>query len=107
MMKIIVDEWADQKIQYTALYIQSMFGVKARMEFQQDFHRIIKLLRDNPNLGPVESALEEAPTTYRSIVVNRLNKIIYWINNGVIEIVDFGDTRMEPESLARQLCNRK
>ena len=40
---------------------------------------------------------------YRSIVVNRLNKIVYWINDDVIEIVDFWDTRREPVAQAKQV----
>lgn len=39
----------------------------------------------------------------RSIVVNRLNKIVYWINGDVIEIVDFWDTRREPKKQAEQV----
>ena len=61
-----------------------------------------RLLEWNPNLGPAEPYLADAPVLYRSIVVNRLNKIIYWINDDVIEIVDFWDTRREPTAQAEQ-----
>jgi hypothetical protein len=38
-----------------------------------------------------------------SIVVNRLNKIVYRIVDDLIEIADFWDVRREPESLAKQV----
>jgi plasmid stabilization system protein ParE len=102
-MRIIVDERADEKIQETAKYILEMFGRKARQGFRREFHRVVKLLSKNPNIGPAEPFLADAPVMYRSIVVNRLNKIVYWINDDVIEIVDFWDTRREPEAQAKQV----
>ena len=47
--------------------------------------------------------MANATIEYRSIVVNRLNKIVYWINNDDIEIVDFWDTRREPIAQAEQV----
>jgi hypothetical protein len=47
--------------------------------------------------------LANATIEYRSIVVNRLNKIVYLINNDDIEIVDFWDTRREPIAQAGQV----
>ena len=99
-MKIVVDERAAQKIEKTAQYIQEEFGRKARRDFVQALRDIVKLLCQNPNMGPSEPYLVDAPVMYRSIVVNNLNKMIYWINGEVIEVVDFWDTRREPENQA-------
>lgn len=101
-MKIKVENEAKKKILRTARYIQTQLGAEARMDFRDEVHRVVKLLRSNPNLGPVESLLSDAPVPYRSVVVKHLNKIIYWINNDVIEVVDFWDCRREPKKQAKE-----
>jgi plasmid stabilization system protein ParE len=101
-MRIIVEDEAKKKIMRTARYIQNQFGVEARVEFRNEIHRIVKLLSNNPLLGPLEPLLEDAQVPYRSIVVKHLNKFVYWINNDVIEIVDFWDCRREPKKQAEQ-----
>ena len=53
------------------------FGKNARLKFRHEIAHVSQLLLQNPNLGPAEPYLADAPVLYRSIVVNRLNKIIY------------------------------
>ena len=66
-------------------------------------YSIEKLLVNNPQLGAIEPLLADLPVVYRSIVVNRLNKLVYWINEDTIEIVAFWDTRREPKEQAAKL----
>ena len=106
-MRIKVEDEAKKKILQTARYIQKQFGTDARVDFRNEIHLIVKLLRVNPNLGPAEPLLADAPVQYRSIVVKRLNKIVYWINSDVIEIVDFWDCRREPKKQAEQTIAHK
>ena len=101
-MRIKVEDEAKKKILRTARYIQKQFGTEARVDFRNEVHRVVKLLRSNPNLGPVEPLLAKAPVQYRSIVVKRLNKMVYWINGDAIEVVDFWDCRREPKNQAEQ-----
>ena len=42
------------------------------------------------------------PLTYRSVIINGLNKMVYRVDGNIIYIVDFWDTRREPVSLASQ-----
>lgn len=104
-MRIIIDDHVNQIIKDTALYIKSEFGNTARQEFIHEFRRVVKLLGDNPKIGSSKPLLEGAPVLYRSIVINHLNKLIYWINNDVIEIVDLWDTRREPYNQALNLID--
>jgi plasmid stabilization system protein ParE len=101
-MRIKVEDEAKKKILRTARYIQNQFGKEARVEFRNEIHRVVKLLSSNPLLGPLEPLLADAPVPYRSIVVRHLNKFVYWINNDVIEIIDFWDCRREPKKQAEQ-----
>ena len=102
-MRIFVHDIVKEKIRKTSRYIQASFGKKARLKFRHEIAHVSELLLQNPNLGPVEPYLADTPVLYRSIVVNRLNKIIYWINDDVIEIVDSWDTRREPMAQAGQM----
>ena len=40
--------------------------------------------------------------SYRSIIINGLNKLVYRIDDDIIHIVDFWDTRREPKNQASQ-----
>lgn len=56
-------------------------------------------------VGSMEPLLSNRPMAYRSVVINKLNKMIYYISNtdDVIYIVDFWDTRCEPNAQAAQV----
>lgn len=57
----------------------------------------------NPHLGAIEPLMAHRAMTYRSIVVNRLSKIVYRIVEDHIEIADFWDTRREPVAQAAKV----
>ena len=94
---------AKVSLRQTARYIRDQFGDKSSKEFLRDVFQKEKLLRDNPHLGPIEPLLADLPSAYRSIVVDRLNKIVYRIVDDYIEIADFWDVRREPQMLTKQL----
>ncbi len=68
-----------------------------------DIYHVVPLISRFPHLGKEEPLLEGAPVVYRSIVIGRLNKIIYHINSNIIEIVTVWDTRREPKKLTEGL----
>lgn len=106
-MTIKVADEAKKKILRTAKFIKDKFGKETYTDFRNEIHVIRKLLRENPEIGPKEPLLSDAPVTYRSIVINRLNKLVYWNNDDIIEFVDFWDCRREPKRQADQLLNPK
>lgn len=102
-MKVRVTKRARAQLRQTKDYIQTHFGLQTASDFIQKVRRVYKLLISNPNMGPVEPLLDNRSVTYRSIVVNRLNKMVYYIHDDVIEIVAFWDTRREPKEQAGQV----
>lgn len=102
-MKIIILTLPKQRIRNTARYIHKEFGQASRAKFIAEVNRIVYLLRENPKLGPIEPYLEGASVPYRSIVIKKLNKLIYWVHDDVIEIVDFWNNRQNPETQAGRL----
>ncbi|MCR5039467.1 MAG: type II toxin-antitoxin system RelE/ParE family toxin [Bacteroidales bacterium] len=101
-MKVMMTGFARQQFRKTAKYINGKFGKKSRDNFLQQVQRTKQLLGDNPYIGPEEPLLTDGSTSYRSVVVNHLNKMVYRILNDYIEIADFWDCRREPESQAEQ-----
>ena len=102
-MKVKVTKQARAQLRQKSNYIRYTFGLRPSSEFVQKVRRAYKLLVSNPFLGPVEPLMADRPVQYRSIVINRLNKMVYYINDDVIEIVAFWDTRREPKQQADQI----
>jgi len=103
MMTVRWSPGAKTALDEATSFIEREFGVKARTRFKLEVRRINNLLKTNPNIGQIEPLLADRLTTYHSIVVNRLNKMVYRIMEDHIEIADFWDVRREPKSLANQI----
>ena len=105
MMRIVITDKADARVQATAEHIEEEFGRKAERKFKAKFREAIRLLKDNPYLGPVEPLLADRTQTYRSVVVAKLNKMVYYVEDDdkIIYVVAFWDCREEPATLARQV----
>lgn len=103
MMKVRWSPDAKERMDETADFIQEYFGLKSKMRFKKEVRRVNDLLKSNPYLGPVEPLLEDLPSEYRSIVVNHLNKMVYYVKDDTIHIADFWDTRREPQNLSQRV----
>ena len=101
-MKVTTLTPARQAIRQTARYINREFGRQSKDEFLQEVRKTRALLAANPYLGPVEPLMADRATTYRSVVVTKVKKIVYRITDDRIEIVDFWDVRREPNVQAQQ-----
>ena len=47
--------------------------------------------------------IRDRTIAYRSVIVNGLSKMVYYIKDDTIRIVAFWDTRQEPEAQAAKL----
>ena len=102
-MKVIWMPFAQNEVRKTARYINKEFGKESRDQFINEVRNISRLLGENPNLGRPEPLLADYTKMYRSYVMNHLNKIIYWIADDQIEIVDLWDVRRDPITLTKQV----
>ena len=102
-MKVIWIPFAQNEVRKTARYINKEFGKESRDQFISEIRNISRLLGENPNLGMPEPLLADYTKMYRSYVMNHLNKIIYWIAEDRIEIVDLWDVRRDPNTLKNQI----
>ena len=102
-MKVSWSKKAGDAVVQTSVYILDKFGPKASEEFLQEVQHVSDLLESNPCLGPVEPLLAQKSKPYRSVVLNHLNKIVYYIKGDNIRIAAFWDTRREPKAQADRL----
>ena len=86
-----------------ATYIFRRFGLRHAERFMEQVDEKVSIIMQNPNMGTVDSLFEERPLEYRSVVINRLSKLVYRYDNNTIHIVAFWDTRQEPKKQANQV----
>ena len=123
-MKILWHKRAVAQLYQVEEYVLRDFGERIRQEFMDEVEQVVLSLAETPTLVSVTSSnqveqvvlsLAETPTmgkidplfahrkqTYRSIIVRRKNKIVYYIKDDTINIAAFWDTRREPKNQARQ-----
>jgi len=86
----------------TASYILHEWGLSALRKFKENTEDIQNQIIEFPSLGKVEPLLADRNRLYRSIVLTRQNKIIYYIQDDTVYIVGFWDTRREPKKQAKK-----
>lgn len=101
-MKIKWNSSAKADMRQVARYVNKRFGRKARQEFMQRVKDVEKRIATQPNIGPIDPLYADRPLTYRSVIINGLNKMVYRVDGDIIYIVDFWDTRREPVGQAAQ-----
>ncbi len=102
-MKLKWDSRAKEAKSQIAAYIRREFGIRRVKQFRQDVDQAAKQLLNSPNIGQIDPLFEDRAKTYRSVIVNGLNKMVYYVEDDTIYIAAFWDTRMEPEEQAARV----
>ena len=102
-MKVVWDAKARKSRNQVAEYIHRHFGAKRKDMFLLEVRETTKMLKTHPNLGPIDPLFNDRPKTYRSVIINGLSKMVYFIEDDTIYIAAFWDTRCEPKQQARQV----
>jgi plasmid stabilization system protein ParE len=98
-------KWSDRARQQrdeVANYIRREFGAKRKYKFKQEIRETTDLLKRSPGIGQIDPLFEDRAATYRSVIINGLNKLVYRADDDTIHIVAFWDTRREPTDEAAQ-----
>ena len=103
MMKVIWHKQAKDALLSTALYIREQFGMKVCLDFRNEVDHIQKLLTKNPYMGAEEPLLANRAIKYRSFVISKLNKIVYYVEQDTIHIAALWNARREPQAQAKQV----
>ena len=94
---------AEMAMLNVADYIHSQFGFKRKKAFMQEVRQMTQLLKRSPYIGQIDPLFNDRTKTYRSVVVNGLNKLVYYIEDETIYIAAFWDTRTEPKEQASKV----
>lgn len=68
-----------------------------------DIKQAERLMAENPRMGGRELLAKGRGEEYRSIVLCKPFKLVYFIHEGVLYVADIWDTRRLPETLTRNL----
>ena len=102
-MKTKWDPKARNSFRQIAKYIQRRFGSTARTDFIEEVKRAENLLTHSPYIGKLDPLFADHSRTYRSVIINGLSKMVYFVEGDLIYIAAFWDTRREPKKQAEQV----
>ena len=101
-MTILWHKRAADALHQVEEYVLCAFGEKVRFEFMNEIENAVLALADTPTIGRIDPLFAHRKKEYRSIIVRKLNKIVYYVNDDAIHIAAFWDTRREPKNQAIQ-----
>lgn len=101
-MRVVWDPKAKEARTQVAAYIRREFGAKRKTRFLQEVRDMTQQLKRSPGIGQIDSLFSNRARTYRSVIINGLNKLVYFTEGDILYIAGFWDTRREPEDQARQ-----
>lgn len=81
-------------------YIRERFGAKHKNLFLQHVRQTTKMLKRHPEIGSIDPLFADRPRTYRSVIIDNLSKIVYFVEGDVIYIAAFWDCRRDPSTEA-------
>jgi plasmid stabilization system protein ParE len=102
-MKIIWHQDAKNEYKQIARYIKLKFGLKAKREFITGVMECEKFLCKHPDIASIDPLFDDRVKTYRSVLINRRSKMVYYIEGEEIHIAAFWDCRRDPVAQAEQV----
>ena len=102
-MKIIWRQEAKYEYKQIARYIKIKFGLKAKREFITEVMECEKMLCKNPDIAAIDPLFGDRANTYRSTLINRRSKMVYYVVDDEIHIAAFWDCRRDPVAQANKV----
>ena len=101
-MKIHWHKRAVAQLHQVEDYVFRDFGERIRQEFMDEVEQAVLSLARMPSMGQLDPLFAHRKQAYRSIIVRRLNKVVYYVKDDTLHIAAFWDTRREPRNQVRQ-----
>lgn len=102
-MRIIWSEDAQSELGLILEYGAATFGERAAGRFYREVLDNEVRLLSFPCMGKIEPLLAGRPQNFRSLVIHKHYKLIYYIDEDTIYIAALIDTRADPDSLTEKL----
>ncbi len=90
---------AQKQVDDLYLYSIQSFGVVKADKIYVSIKNAIQSLTYFPGLGYVEPTLADYPQCFRTFVQHPNIKIVYWVEDNIVKIAMFFDTRQQPYKL--------
>lgn len=81
-------------------YIRERFGARHVKKFRQSVDQTVRMIMRHPEIGSIDPLFVDRPRTYRSVIIDNLSKIVYFVEGDVIYIAAFWDCRRDPSTEA-------
>lgn len=100
-MRIEWNRKAEQQFYKIASTLNKEFGKKAVLVFVKNVNEWQSRIVINPAIAAFEPLLNNRKNAYRSIVIHKCCKLVYYVNQkqGVVRIAALWDTRQNPEGV--------
>ena len=102
-MRVVWDPKAKEARTQVANYIRREFGARRKTRFLQEVRQVTQQLKRSPGIGRIDPLFSDRTRTYRSVIINGLNKLVYFTEGDTLYIAGFWDTRMQPEDQTAQV----
>ena len=101
-MRVILREGAQRQFVAAITQCELLFGRRVASHFYEMVEHSISLLAVNPRMGERELLLEDRQIKYRSLLVHKHFKVVYYIDEmeDAVYIVALWDVRREPREQA-------
>ncbi len=80
-------------------YYYDVVGQKTAMKITSTLRDSVDSLGRMPLKAPIELSLEDEPEKYRSLVILRRYKAVYYVEDETVIVVDIWDCRQSPAKL--------
>lgn len=104
-MKVIAHERATESITKMSADCVARMGNRSGRKVIAKYEDAKKLLARQPWLGRLEPLLADRAKAYRSLVIHKHCKVVYFVDEeaDTLVIADVWDTRREPKNLTQNL----
>lgn len=102
-MKLILSIEAKLEIKATTQFINNEYGKKSAQKFKSNVSKTLRTIAQNPNVAKEEELLKNRKHKYRGMVIGHINKLIYYVEDNCVVVVDLWDCRRAPENLANRI----
>lgn len=105
MVEVIWNKKANRARIAALVYGKEEFGIRTMNKLNERIEKDAERLALNPHLGSPEPLLADCKREFRSLVIHKHYKLVYWIDepHNKLYIVDLWDTRREPSKLTNRI----
>lgn len=98
----MVIKWLNRAIdslQQIAEYYKQEYSENSANKIVSEIRTTVGKLKDFPELAAIEPLLKNRAKTYRSLVISKKYKAVYYIDNNTVYISQIWDCRQNPKKL--------